>query len=160
MGAEEDKNKFATGIEIEEDKKDSSEEPYEFALNGEIEEKCPAMFTEHRADITYGEYTHGTYYSETCGLERGYSILLPADYNEDSKYPVLYLLHVPAVPGVRTGRTDDVQRPVGDDEAAGERVGAGERPCPVARLHDGDAPCTVRNRTDGIFHAGTSALKE
>lgn len=92
VGADEDK-KFATGIEIEEDKKDSAEEPYEFELNGEIEEKCPAMFTEHRADITYGEYTHGTYYSETCGLERGYSILLPADYNEDSKYPVLYLLH-------------------------------------------------------------------
>jgi enterochelin esterase-like enzyme len=26
-------------------------------------------------------------------MERGYSVLLPADYNESKKYPVLYLLH-------------------------------------------------------------------
>ena len=59
----------------------------------EIEERCPADILATRADVKYGEYTHGTYYSETCGLERGYSILLPADYSNDKKYPVLYLLH-------------------------------------------------------------------
>ncbi len=92
--ADEDKDMFAAGMATEEDNKvDSQEEPYEFVINGEIEEKCPTLFSDHRADVTYGEYTHGTYYSETCGLERGYSILLPADYNENKQYPVLYLLH-------------------------------------------------------------------
>ena len=59
----------------------------------EIEERCPADISATRTDVKYGEYTHGTYHSETCGLERGYSILLPADYSTNKKYPVLYLLH-------------------------------------------------------------------
>ena len=58
-----------------------------------IEERYPVDISTTRADVKYGEYTHGTYYSETCGLERGYSILLPAGYSTGKKYPVLYLLH-------------------------------------------------------------------
>ena len=65
----------------------------ETALNDEIEERCPVTVTAGRANVKYGEYSHATYYSETCGLERGYCILLPADYSTDRKYPVLYLLH-------------------------------------------------------------------
>lgn len=46
------------------------------------------------ADVTYGAYSHHTYYSSFCGMERGYSIYLPADYNNgDKTYPVIYLLH-------------------------------------------------------------------
>ncbi len=62
-------------------------------LNDEIEERCPASCATTRKDVKYGTYTHGTYNSTTCGMERGYSILLPADYTTDKKYPVLYLLH-------------------------------------------------------------------
>ncbi len=62
-------------------------------VNGEIEERCPAIYETTRDNVSYGEFIHDTYYSETCGMERGYNILLPADYSEDKKYPVLYLLH-------------------------------------------------------------------
>lgn len=62
-------------------------------INNEIEEHCPVTATSSRSNVEYGTFTHGTYFSETCQLERGYSILLPADYSEDKQYPVLYLLH-------------------------------------------------------------------
>ncbi len=98
-----DKEAFAAGIATQEASADASAEASvevaengateEFVLNNEIEERCPVTVTAKRADVGYGEFTHGTYFSETCGLERGYSILLPADYSEDKKYPVLYLLH-------------------------------------------------------------------
>ena len=98
-----DKEAFAAGIATQEARADASAEASaevaengateEFVLNNEIEERCPVTVTAKRADVGYGEFTHGTYFSETCGLERGYSILLPADYSEDKKYPVLYLLH-------------------------------------------------------------------
>ena len=67
--------------------------PTPIIINDEIEERCPASISETRKGVTYGAYTHGTYYSETCGMERGYSILLPADYSTEKQYPVLYLLH-------------------------------------------------------------------
>jgi len=79
--SEEEKGKFATGIQADENSVSISEE------------KCPEIYSETRSDVKYGEFTHGTYYSKTCGMERGYSILLPADYSEEKKYPVLYLLH-------------------------------------------------------------------
>ncbi len=93
--SEEDMTSFASGIAAD----DTEEIPEDTATNGEnvlnneIEERCPTTLTVTRSDVEYGEYTHGTYYSETCGMERGYSILLPASYSEDKKYPVLYLLH-------------------------------------------------------------------
>lgn len=86
----EDLSSFASGIQTEESE---SVADTEFVLNGEIEERCPLLYESKRVDVSYGEFTHGTYYSETCQMERGYSILLPADYSADRKYPVLYLLH-------------------------------------------------------------------
>ena len=94
----EDKGSFATGIAIEDETPEASvatEESTDHvsALNDEIEERCPVTITATRKNVQYGEFTHGTYESKTCGLERGYCILLPADYSEDKQYPVLYLLH-------------------------------------------------------------------
>ncbi len=89
--AAEDQESFASGIKTEESEKSVAEA--EFVLDGEIEERCPAIIEAKRPDVVYGEFSHGTYYSETCSMERGYSILLPADYSEDKQYPVLYLLH-------------------------------------------------------------------
>ena len=86
----EDLSSFASGIKTEDDLEGADTE---FVLNDEIDERCPLLIESKRGDVEYGEFTHATYYSETCGLERGYSILLPADYSEDKKYPVLYLLH-------------------------------------------------------------------
>ncbi len=86
----EDLSSFASGIKTE-DEGNASET--EFVLNNEIDERCPVTYEATRGNVSYGEFTHGTYYSETCGMERGYSILLPADYSKDKGYPVLYLLH-------------------------------------------------------------------
>ena len=85
-----DMSSFAAGIKTDETESISDTE---FVLNGEIEERCPATYEAARNDVSYGEYKHATYYSQTCQMERGYNILLPADYSEDKKYPVLYLLH-------------------------------------------------------------------
>lgn len=54
---------------------------------------CPASIYLARKDVKYGTVTHITYYSETAKCERGANILLPADYNENKKYPVIYLQH-------------------------------------------------------------------
>ncbi len=89
--SEEDKGKFATGISVDENAASPSGE--KSVSSDGIEEQCPAEISATRSDVKYGEFTHGTYYSKTCGMERGYSILLPADYSADKKYPVLYLLH-------------------------------------------------------------------
>lgn len=63
-------------------------------MNGiEIMENCPKHIYEPRANTIYGMLTHQTYYSQTTGLDRGVNILLPADYSNTGKYPVLYLLH-------------------------------------------------------------------
>lgn len=86
----EDLSSFASGKKTE---NTGSSSYTEFVLNDEIDERCPNIFEATRGNVDYGEFTHGTYYSETCKLERGYSILLPADYSTDKKYPVLYLLH-------------------------------------------------------------------
>ncbi|MCR4791768.1 MAG: esterase family protein [Lachnospiraceae bacterium] len=94
--ASEDLSSFASGIQSDETEQSSDEEnntASEFEINGDIEERCPIKYDTRRSDVSYGEFSHSTYYSETCGMERGYSILLPADYSEDKAYPVLYLLH-------------------------------------------------------------------
>ena len=97
--SEEEKSSFAAGKNPEEQEpvatptEEAKEQEAEFVLNNEIEERCPLNYTSSHSYVNYGEYTHGTYYSEYCGMERGYSILLPADYSKDKQYPVLYLLH-------------------------------------------------------------------
>ena len=79
----EDLSSFASGIKTEDTEKGSETE---FVLNGEIEERCPQIYETKRSDVLYGEFSHDTYYSNTCQMERGYSILLPADYSEDAWY--------------------------------------------------------------------------
>ncbi len=59
----------------------------------ETEEFCPDKAAESRDGVTYPKCTHETYHSETTGLDRGVNIMLPANYDESQKYPVLYFLH-------------------------------------------------------------------
>ena len=54
---------------------------------------CPSSYLAKKEGVTYSKFEHKTYYSYYCERERGYTILLPADYTEDKKYPVVYLLH-------------------------------------------------------------------
>jgi len=59
----------------------------------EISLRCPDSANTENLDVTYGTVVHHTYQSKTTGLERGVNVLVPAGYNADKKYPVLYLLH-------------------------------------------------------------------
>ena len=43
--------------------------------------------------LTYPTFQNYTYFSNTAGRETNVNVLLPADYSEDKKYPVLYILH-------------------------------------------------------------------
>lgn len=92
---DEELKKFASGVESETQESISETESGEnkLVLTGEIEMECPILAYAPRAGVKYGEFTHATYESTTCGVERGYSILLPTDYSQEKSYPVLYLLH-------------------------------------------------------------------
>lgn len=61
--------------------------------NVEILEKCPAELTKKDASVTYGEIVKTTYYAKTIEREKRVIILLPPNYTEEKKYPVMYVLH-------------------------------------------------------------------
>ena len=66
----------------------------EIVMNGRtIEVECPTTITMAKAGVNYGTVKHDVYHSETTGMDRGVNILLPGNYSEDKKYPVMYLLH-------------------------------------------------------------------
>lgn len=54
---------------------------------------CPKEFFDKKSDVLYGTVKHETYFSNTCKMERGYSIILPASYDGKKKFPVLYFQH-------------------------------------------------------------------
>lgn len=58
-----------------------------------LEENCPENVHINRPGDIYGKIEHKIYHSTTTGLNRGVNILLPVDYSEDKKYPVMYFLH-------------------------------------------------------------------
>lgn len=53
----------------------------------------PDGITEAREDATYSEFQQYTYYSNTVERDTPVNVLLPPDYSEEKKYPVLYILH-------------------------------------------------------------------
>ena len=65
----------------------------QYMKNISITTDCPSSVSNKKSGVTYGTMVHKTYYSKTTGLNRGVNILLPANYNTNNKYPVLYLLH-------------------------------------------------------------------
>lgn len=55
--------------------------------------KPPTDYTKKKADVVYGEKKNITYPSKTTGKDRKAVVVLPTGYNENKKYPVVYLLH-------------------------------------------------------------------
>ena len=53
----------------------------------------PEGFDAVKQGVTYGEMVGITYDSQTTGTRRRANVILPPDYDENKKYPVLYLLH-------------------------------------------------------------------
>ena len=58
-----------------------------------IDNICPSTSIQKRYGVSYGSFVHKTYYSSTTKSMRGVNVLLPANYNPQKKYPVLYVLH-------------------------------------------------------------------
>ncbi|MCQ2591408.1 MAG: hypothetical protein MJ188_01375 [Treponema sp.] len=54
---------------------------------------CPGEVSAQRSGVALGQVKHVTYYSNTCKCERGFNILLPASYDGEKKYPVIYFQH-------------------------------------------------------------------
>ena len=61
--------------------------------SGNIVDSLPAGAANWSADVDYGEMRSCTYYSTTRERMTPVRVLLPAGYNENEKYPVLYMLH-------------------------------------------------------------------
>ena len=53
----------------------------------------PEGFDEVKEGVVYGELKEISYDSKTTGTTRKANIILPPNYDENKKYPVLYLLH-------------------------------------------------------------------
>ncbi|GFH96855.1 arabinoxylan arabinofuranohydrolase [Lachnospiraceae bacterium] len=59
----------------------------------ELQTKCPEEAARSVAGREYGSLEHITYHSETTGLDRGANVLLPAGYDPEKQYGVLYFQH-------------------------------------------------------------------
>ncbi len=90
---EEEKKHFATGASLNAPAENKAAGEPVTELNNEIEEFCPDRLVIRKDNADYGEYKHVEYYSATCKMRRGFSVLLPAEFDNDKKYPVMYLLH-------------------------------------------------------------------
>jgi len=58
-----------------------------------IVELMPSGYEAKREGVKYAEFQKHTYFSSTAGRDTNVNVLLPPDYSEDKKYPVLYILH-------------------------------------------------------------------
>ena len=56
-------------------------------------EAAPEEILEPREGVTYPTFQKYSYYSTTCERNTNVNVLLPADYDPEKKYPVLYILH-------------------------------------------------------------------
>ncbi|MBQ4465739.1 MAG: hypothetical protein II916_07230 [Oscillospiraceae bacterium] len=68
-------------------------EAYMNQIRDQIVNRLPAGAADHKNGVDYGEMRFCTYWSKTRGRETPVRVLLPAGYNENETYPVLYLLH-------------------------------------------------------------------
>ena len=55
--------------------------------------KVPEGFDAVKDDVVYGKLYEISYDSKTTGTTRKANVIIPPDYDENRKYPVLYLLH-------------------------------------------------------------------
>lgn len=68
-------------------------EEYTANVRENVVDLISGLATERFIDVTYSEVEKVSYYSETCKRKRSFNIMLPANYDKNKKYPVLYILH-------------------------------------------------------------------
>lgn len=66
---------------------------YTSAVKNTLKEVEPESERSQKAGVKYPEIKKETYYSQTAKKNKPYNIMLPANYDPNKKYPVLYLLH-------------------------------------------------------------------
>ena len=71
----------------------TSPEVYMDQIKDQIVDRLPAGAADVRSGVDYGELRSCTYWSTTRERETPVRVLLPAGYDENETYPVLYLLH-------------------------------------------------------------------
>ena len=59
----------------------------------EVSEYETADSKTEKAGVNYGTLEKKSYYSDFCGRNKKYNVLLPANYDKNKKYPVLYVMH-------------------------------------------------------------------
>lgn len=69
------------------------EDMYFKECSEKLEEKAHSEILKRREGVTYPRFEAATYYSTTAERETPVNVLLPQDYSEDKKYPVVYVLH-------------------------------------------------------------------
>jgi enterochelin esterase-like enzyme len=92
---------FEEGSVVVEDDASSDEEenitpiidPVEYMSKLNVSNICPEDVTLIKEGVTYPSPEKITYFSTTTNSNRPLNIVLPADYSEDKKYPVVYYLH-------------------------------------------------------------------
>ncbi len=58
-----------------------------------ITELPPEGYDQKRDGVSYPQFEKYSYYSHTAERDTNVNVLLPADYDENKEYPVLYILH-------------------------------------------------------------------
>ncbi|MCQ2459392.1 MAG: carbohydrate binding domain-containing protein, partial [Ruminococcus sp.] len=58
-----------------------------------VVESEPSEANQTKNGVEYGTLEKKSYFSDFCGREKKYNVLLPAGYTTSKKYPVLYVLH-------------------------------------------------------------------
>ncbi|MBP5378249.1 MAG: family 43 glycosylhydrolase [Ruminococcus sp.] len=70
-----------------------SMESYTKLIEPKVANKEPDSSHQEKGGVQYGTIKSGTYYSTTCNREKPFNILLPANYDPNKKYPVMYIMH-------------------------------------------------------------------
>ena len=97
-------NKFVLGINKDFAKEEQPSEEgvqtsgmtlneYTALVNESVVNVEPNDSHSEKSGVQYGTVKSGTYFSTTCNRNKPYNILLPANYDENKKYPVLYVMH-------------------------------------------------------------------
>ena len=71
----------------------AEEGPDMTALQPRITELPPAGYDQAREGVEYPAFRQYVYDSRTAGRKTPVNVLLPANYTEEKRYPVLYILH-------------------------------------------------------------------
>lgn len=58
-----------------------------------LKETEPTEERNEKPGVQYGTVSKQSYWSTTCNRQKNFNILLPANYNENKQYPVLYAMH-------------------------------------------------------------------